>query len=195
MMQRSNERQAHLKEFYTDIDRRLTAVTKNDALPLVLMGAKNTLSTFERTSANLGQFAVRIEGSYAEATPAAIAELAWPVLHEWLSAQRHDAIDEVAKARGENLLAFGIADAWTAAKEGRGAKLVVEDGYRQSAIVHPDGWWLEPVSAEASRDDPSHISDAVDELIEVALEMGGEVVFVDEGALTDYSRVALILRY
>jgi hypothetical protein len=29
----------------------------------------------------------------------------------------------------------------------------------------------------------------------MVLEKGGKVVFVDEGALTDYGRVALILRY
>jgi hypothetical protein len=195
MMQRSNVRQAHLKEFYTDIDQRLTAVTKSDALPLVLMGAKNTLSTFERTSANVGQVAVRIEGSYAEATPAAIAELAWPGLQEWLGEERQTAVSEVGKAHGQSLLASGIVDAWTAAQEGRGGKLVVEDGYRQAAILHQDGWSLEPVPDDPSSANPSHTSDAVDELIELVLEKSGEVVFVDEGVLADYGQVALILRY
>jgi hypothetical protein len=195
MMQRSKVRQAHLKEFYADIDQKLTAVAKNDSIPLVLIGAKNTLSSFESVSTNADQVAVRLEGSYAQATPASIAELAWPRLQEWLDDQRHTVLSEVAQASGENLLAFGLTDAWTAAQEGRGAKLVVEDGYRQAAIVHHDGWWLVPVSDDASNTKPSHISDAVDELIEVVLEKGGQVAFVDEGALTDYSQVALILRY
>jgi hypothetical protein len=51
------------------------------------------------------------------------------------------------------------------------------------------------VTGEETATGLSHLDDAVDELVEIVLEKGGEVVFVDEGALSDRGRVALILRY
>ena len=39
------------------------------------------------------------------------------------------------------------------------------------------------------------MDDAVDEIIEMALAKGGRAVFVDNGALADYKRIALTLRY
>jgi hypothetical protein len=195
MMQRSNVRQAHLKEFYTEVAGMLTAATRTDPLPLVLVGARSTLSFFEQTNTSPSGVAFTIEGSYAEATPAAIAEMAWPRLQEWLDDQRHRVLDEVGSALGANLLAAGIEDAWKAALEGRGAKLAVDENYRQAAVFHREEWRLELVDVETSNPKPQHLDDAVDELIELVVGKGGEVVFVNEGALDDYNRVALILRY
>jgi hypothetical protein len=195
MMQRSKVRQAHLKQFYTEVDRALAAVARNDSLPLVLMGTKNTLSSFERVCAYPGHLAMRIEGSYAEASLATIADMAWPRLQEWLNDQRHAVIAEVGSALGLQLLAVGIEDSWKAALVGRGAKLVVDEGYRQAAILHRDEWQLELIHSDASKAEPAHLDDAVDELIEIVIDKGGEVVFVNEGALANYDRVALILRY
>jgi hypothetical protein len=42
---------------------------------------------------------------------------------------------------------------------------------------------------------PSLLDDAVDEVIVKVLELGGRVVFVDDGSLAQHSRIALILRY
>jgi release factor family 3 len=195
MMRSSNMRHAHQKEFFTEIDRTLVAATRNDPLPLVLIGTTNTLSAFERVSGYPGGVALRIEGSYAEATPTAIADLAWPRLQEWLHEQRQAVIAEVANATGANLLTFGLENAWNAAREGRGAKLVVEEGYRQAAILHRDEWSLELVDPDTPLPEQAHLDDAVDELVELVIDKGGEVVFVEEGSLAAYDQVALILRY
>lgn len=138
---------------------------------------------------------VRIEGSYDDASQAEIAALAWPRFDEWLAGQRQAAVQEVNSALGGRRLASGIDDAWKAARAGQGAKLVTEENYRQPAVLHRDGWELEILTDEGVTTGPTHLDDAVDELTEMVLEKGGEVVFVDEGALTDYARVALILRY
>ncbi len=39
------------------------------------------------------------------------------------------------------------------------------------------------------------IDDAVDEIIETVMNQGGQVMFVDNGTLTDYKRIAMTLRY
>jgi hypothetical protein len=194
-MRKSNIRPAHLDQFFTEVDRALTAIAETDDLALVLIGTRHSMTRFEQVSKNVGDIAIRIEGSYDEAGPAQIAELAWPRLEEWLAAQRQSAVQEVGAAAGAERLASGIEDAWKAALAGRGAKLVAEEGYRRPAVLQREGWELEIITDEKTANGPAHLDDAVDELTEIVLEKGGKVVFVDEGALTDYGRVALILRY
>jgi predicted transcriptional regulator len=104
-------------------------------------------------------------------------------------------VESVGAALGAKRLASGIDDSWKSAVEGRGMELVVEEGYRQPAILHREGYVLELVDDESATDGPRHLDDAVDELVELVLEKGGEVTFVDDGALADCDRVALILRY
>lgn len=194
-MRRSNVREAHLDEFFTEIDQALTESAKGDRLPIVLVGTGRSLSHFEQVSSNLEDVAVRIEGSYDEANAAAIAQLAWPRLEEWLREERQASIAEVGEAVGAKLLASGLDDAWKAARAGQGARLVVEEGYRQPAILRREGWVLELVGDDDETTGAAHLDDAVDELVEMVLEKGGEVVFVEEGTLAEYARVALILRY
>jgi hypothetical protein len=194
-MRRSNIREAHLEEFFTEVDNALTRATEGDRLPLILIGTGRAITHFEDVSRNLDDVAVRIEGSHDEANAAAIADLAWPRLQEWLHDQRQAAIDEAGAALGARRLASGLDDAWRAAKEGRGAKLIVEEGYRQPAILQRNGWVLELIADDDSRAGAAHLDDAIDELIEMVLDKGGEAVFVDEGTLAQYARVALILRY
>jgi hypothetical protein len=71
----------------------------------------------------------------------------------------------------------------------------VDESYRQAAVFHRHEWRLELIDVEAPNPKPAHLDDAVDELIELVIDKGGEVVFVNEGALDDYDQVALILRY
>ncbi|MEX0782153.1 MAG: hypothetical protein WD557_05845 [Dehalococcoidia bacterium] len=194
-MQRSNGWDAHVKEFLTDVARALGEASRAESLPLVLIAPAHVLPVFNGVSAHGDDVAVMIDGFHADASVSAIAELAWPRFEEWLHAQRQVAVDEVAAAEGANRLAAGTDDAWKAARGGQGHKLVVEEGFRRPAILKRDGWELDLVPEEAAVQDRAHLDDAVDELIEMTLEKGGAVEFVDEDSLADRGRVALILRY
>jgi hypothetical protein len=194
-MRKSRVRVTHQDAFFTEVDQALVAATEHDRLPLVVIGTERSLANFERVSANLADVAVRIAGSHDDASVATIAGLAWPRLQEWLHAQRQAAIEQVGEALGARRLASGIDDAWNAARGGQGARLVVEEEYRQPAILHRDTGHLELIHDREAMPQPLHLDDAIDELIEMVLDKGGEVVFVDEGALAEHARVALMLRY
>ncbi|MEO9255531.1 MAG: hypothetical protein ABI305_08335 [Tepidiformaceae bacterium] len=195
MMQRSNIREAHLAEFYTEVDKALTDAARAEELPLVLVGAQASLAAFDEVTANAAQIIARVEGSHDEMNGAAIAEIVWPEVQGWLATQREAAVESVGAALGAKRLASGIDDAWKSAVEGRGTELVVEEGYRQPAMLQRDGYVLRLVGDDSTADGPKHLDDAIDELVQLVLEKGGEITFVDDGALADYARVALILRY
>jgi hypothetical protein len=194
-MARSNIREAHLQEFYREVDAALAEALVDEPLPVVLMGARPSLGFFDDVTRHRERVIARIEGNYAEANAAAIAELAFPEVQEWLRQQREVAVQEVGAASGANRLAAGIENAWQAARDGRGARLVAEQGYRQPARIDRETGSLELIPGESEGVGQSHLDDAVDELTELVLGKAGEVVFVEDGALADYGRVALVLRY
>jgi hypothetical protein len=194
-MQSSHVREAHLDAFFTEVDQALTEAAAEAPMPLVLIGTGRVLSTFEAVSSNMATVVARIEGSHDEANATAIAELAWPVLQEWLAAQREAVITELPEAQAANRLAAGLAESWETAIAGRGHKLVVEETFHQPALAIRSGTALRLENSPDERNGPDYLDDAVDELVEAVLNRSGEVVFVDDGALAAYERVALILRY
>ncbi len=194
-MQRSNVWDAHVKQFLTDLARALTEASRAEALPLVLVAPAHTLPIFREAMGNNADVAVTIDGFHVDAPEKTIEELVWPRMDEWLHAQRHAALDEVGIARGANRLAANLDDAWQAARAGLAEKLVVEENFRQPAILRQDGWELELVPEGTVVPASEHLDDAVDELIETTLDKGGAVEFVDDGSLADQGGLALILRY
>lgn len=193
-MRGSNVREAHLDEFYTEVSRGLNDIASSDRLPLVVMGVREAISHFNAASEGRDMVA-EVEGNFDDAGAAEIASIAWPRFSEWLDSQRQAVLDEIGAAKGGNRFAPGLDEAWATAREGRGAKLAVEAGYRQPAVVERNGWTLRMVSPDDAGVGPEHLDDAVDELIELVLDKGGEVVFVEDGSLEEYGRVGLILRY
>jgi hypothetical protein len=70
--------------------------------------------------------------------------------------------------------------------------LLVEENYHQPARIAADGVTLTLVDDPTP---PDVVDDAVDEIISLVLEKGGRVVFVDDGALPQHQRIAVMLRY
>ena len=68
----------------------------------------------------------------------------------------------------------------------------MEQGYHQPGRVNNLG--LLDLSVENPQA-PDVLDDAVEEVVTLALEKGGRVVFVENGELSAHDRIALILRY
>jgi hypothetical protein len=194
-MTRSNSREAHIQDFYREVDAALTDALVDEQLPIVVIGASPSIRFFDEVTRHRDRVVGRIEGSHAEANADAIAALAWPQVEEWLGEQREAAVQEVGAANAANLLSAGIEKAWNAAQAGRGARLLAEEGYRQPATIDRETGGLELMSRESEGVGQGHLDDAIDELAELVLSKGGQVVFVADGALADYGHVALMLRY
>lgn len=88
--------------------------------------------------------------------------------------------------------AFGIHQVWTAVKEGRGLKLLVEKDFRCAGFVGNEGGQLFLKKPELSY---HTIPDVVDTLIAMTLQHKGQVVFFDPPMLQEYQSIALITRY
>jgi hypothetical protein len=123
-------------------------------------------------------------------TPEELLRRSAASVESYLRSRRHDALAHVrrAEADGGHHIASGIEAAWQCARRGRPRMLVVEQSYSAPGKVggHP----LEP--GHYRPDDPAHLYDLVDDLVEEVIRRGGQVALVDDGSLSDHGRVALL---
>jgi hypothetical protein len=175
--------------FFRDVDRALRVAVEDRAMPLVVAGTERDLAYFDEVTTHGAWIVGRIKGNYESASPTEVARLALPSLDAYLASQRAASIRELAEAV-PGRTAVGVKAAWSAARDGRARALLVEDDF-----VYParevDGI-LEPAGDGSA---PGVIDDAIDELVEMVLDNGGDVLIVEPGELGRQGPVAVLLRY
>jgi hypothetical protein len=177
------------RNFYRDVDRALTAASRDDPLPVVLAGVRASTALFEAVSRNAHRVVGRIDGAQEHVNARDLGAAAWPIMRKRLRAQRRLAGEQLRAALVAREAVTGIDEAWQLAREGRGRRVVVEEDYRAEPMVEVDGRLVRPGAGDACV-----MEDPVDELVEHVVKAGGEVEFLAPGALSDLGHIGLVLR-
>ncbi len=186
----SKERAKKVKEFFARASRALKEYYNNEQQSLVVMGVEKNLGFFKEVTDLDKHIIAFIEGSYINTSAHDIGKKIWPLVEEKMSDERNKFIDELEKAHNTGNYTANISNVWRFAKEGRVSLLLVEENYHQSCRHNEDNS-ITPID----KPEKGMIDDAVDEAAEIVIDKGGKVVFVDDGLLKDYNRIAAVLRY
>ncbi|MFI5053395.1 MAG: hypothetical protein ACHQDE_03455 [Acidimicrobiia bacterium] len=187
---RNSRDEEQQRMFFREVDRALGAVGEGDPLPLLVAGTERDLASFDEVTRHAARIVGRIEGNYEEAIPTDLVVRAAPLIDAYAASQRAAIVGELVEAVGSGRGLVGVKAAWEAARAGRARVLLVEDDFVYPAREVDGG--LEPAGDAAA---PGVIDDAVDELVEMVLSAGGEVVILDAGELGEHGPAALLLRY
>lgn len=190
----SQLRDEHSRIFFRNVDQALGTCMAVDPLPLAVVGVDRNIAFFREVTSHGGQIVATLTGNHDLTSAHDLGKLVWPLVRESLDLRRTAIFDELNAAVGGQRTASTIGEVWRFAHEGRGATLVVEEGYHEPAIMDPQN----PTTLQLNPAEdigPESLDDAVDSVIVTVLEKGGRVVFVDDGTLPQHSRIALILRY
>jgi len=180
---------SRVREFVNRVDKRIQSFLNEQAGRLVVIATDRLQAFLREVTDNKNVFIGFTTPAQSEDTHK-VAHKAWAVVEEWLATERERAVEELEDAVNDNRFASDLNDIWRAINEGRGDILVVEKGYFQPASLR-DG----QISLEEPDDAAGLIDDVVDEIIELCMEKGGSVVFVDNGELPTFDRIGLITRY
>lgn len=189
---RSALRDEHHRIFFRNVDQALGETMAQDPLPLAVVGVDRFISFFREVGSHNDKLVTTLTGSHDRTSAHELGKLVWPLVKQSLAANRQQALTELDTAVGGQRYASTIGEAWRFAREGRGALLLVEEGFHYPARINAGGNGLEPIE---NPNGPEDMDDAVDETIETVLNMGGRVVFFEDGTLAQHDRIALILRY
>jgi hypothetical protein len=174
--------------FLRKVDSRLSARLADRALPVVLAASERTSAEFLAITRGRRVSAVLRTGT----TGLALTELearARAALADHVTDRTAAALDTIHVRLRQRRAASGLAEAWAAVLQVDPELLVVERSYAAAVALEGSGFRLADDPEE-----PGVIDDAVDELIEVVLARGGQVVMVPDGALAHHGRLALAVQ-
>lgn len=190
LIDKSKYEDEHHRQFFRRVDRALAAYTKDDPLPVVVVGVERWKSHFREVSQHR-DLLTSVRGSHDATSPHELAKLVWPAVREAFAERRAGAFDALGAAVGAQRSVSGLPQVYRKAVEGRVERLLVEEGYHVAGRVDEDGG----LRLVADGDGEGVLPDAVDEVIERVMATQGTVTFVDDGTLGAHERVAATLRY
>ena len=166
----------------------LRALHVERPLPIVVAGVQRSVARIidDRALDVIGQVA----GNHDRTSAAPLHTLVWPIIVDWIDADRLRSLDRLDSARSARKYASGVDEIWPLAQEGRIELLVVEDDFSMSARIDELGH-LEPTD-DAHR---TVTHDVIDEIIEAVLQNSGETTMVGSSTLESQGRIAAVLRY
>ena len=171
-------------------DEGITALLEAYPLPVFVIGPEKIVRYFESNTTHKGKI---LEYGYINSeqlSPSELSEIIKPVVCDWQRIKMKYLQQQLDEAINTNKLSTGIGNVWKVASEGKGRLLVVEENYRYAAqlLESEDGLY----TSKEPYHKYSHVRDAVDDIIEIVLETGGDVEFVEEGFLDALNNIALI---
>jgi hypothetical protein len=188
------DKENQIKEFYNGVDKAFNQIYNQQPYGLVLVGAGKNLSYYKEIADNKKVIVSTIEGNHDHTNLHELGQITWNSVKDVLSQQRNAILSELKAAVEAQKYVSGIEQVWRLAKEGRGRLLLAEEDYRVAGKIVGTN---ENQTLEISNDPtgPGLINDLVDEVAEMVMLAGGEVVFVDNGKLAEHQGIALALRY
>lgn len=188
----SREKDKQIKEFFNKVDKLFLSNYHVGDTKLVLAGVQRNLSFYREIADVKDVIFEQVEGNYETTSAHDLGKKVWEVVREKNKKERHNALNELQKAQSMQRLASGISEVWRFANEGRISMLVTEQDYHVSAGLDDNN-----VLVLDTSELPEHdvMPDAIDEVAEIVVEKGGNVVFVDDGTLGNHHKIAAVLRY
>jgi hypothetical protein len=177
------------RRFYRQVDQALTAASRDDELPLILVGVRNSTQQFSDVSDNARLVVGTVRGAHDQISAGTLGKAVWPIMRTRLRARRAAVVAELASAAATGSAVTGIDEVWQLGREGRGRLLVVEEDYRAQPAREVDRRlvWTDDAIAGV-------LDDPVDEIVEHVVRAGGMVEFVAPGELAELGHIGLILR-
>jgi hypothetical protein len=180
------------KEHYNRLDKSLTSLNRIERLPVVLAGLDKNIATYKEIADRKELIAAELSGNFDETPLHELGKQVNAVLADKLAQRLQDELAQLNAAVGAGKTASGLQQVWRQANYGLGHKLFVENNFRKAGTVGgADGLTLTFVDDPTL---PGISDDLVDEVIETVMQMGGDVVFVEDGTLAQHQGIALILR-
>ncbi len=151
-------------------------------IPLIISGDAKALSDFAQVSRHAGRVSGKVAGSYFDAQKQ-LAHLACSVLQDIRNREKAKLADRAHELIGKQKVSVGIEEVRRSALDGLGMQLLVEND-----LAYPESRGNHEIEVSST-------NNPVDLIIKSVTAKNGEVVFLESGALKDFSGIALILRY
>ncbi len=193
--QQSNaSRQTNLiAEFFNRVDKALNKVRSENPLPVLICTEESNYHEYLKIADqknSIYQFYLnmnRVDEKNIHITPEA-----WKLVKEHVISRNNDRVSELRKAVSQNKFMSDANDIYKGINEGRIQTIFVEQGRFQPALFENN---VISFVSDEERSKKVVVDDIFDELIEMNMSFGGDVVFLPKGELSDFDGFGAITRY
>ena len=185
---------SHLKEYFNQVDKSVQELWGEHKMPLVIVGDTKNIGYYkevcdrpENIIATVSNV-TRLDDGSAQHIIDGVQE----AIEEYRSSLHMEAMGEIDKARGANMLRTDLQEVYQGAFQGAGETLYVRRWYIQSAKID------EKAQTLALADDAAGegvTDDAIGVIIEHVIHNGGDVIFLPEEIMGANQPIALVTRY
>lgn len=180
-------------EFFNRIDKEVNNIRKSNPLPVLLCTEEGNYHEYLKIADKKESiFDTYLNKNRVDEKAHSIVTEAWKIVKEYTIENNNARIAELKKAVGTGKFLSDVNDIWKAIAEGRIQTLFIEQGLFQPAIR--EGNIIRKVS-DADRNQKEVIDDIYDEMIEMNMNFGGDVVFLPKGELDKFKGFGAITRY
>lgn len=180
----------YIREFFNRVDKAFVAQYKANPLPTILASDERNHSYYREIADIPDAITANLNGNHDNDKAHDLIAAAWRVMSAQLALQQGEALQKLDHAESQQKALSDIQDIYLAARDGRAELLLVEKGFLQPAVVSGDS--IKIIDDPAT---PGAVEDVVDEIIEMVMDNGGSVAYLDPGKLADYQKLALVARY
>ncbi|MDY0343002.1 MAG: hypothetical protein RBR28_05475 [Lentimicrobium sp.] len=182
-----------LVEFFNRVDKQVNIIRKSNPLPVLICSEEGNYYEYLKVADQKGSiYKTYLNKNRLDEKAQAIVSDAWKIVKEAIIHKNNERKSELEKAVGAGNFLTDQNDIWKAIKDGRVQTLFIEQGIFQPAIVEDN------VLTMASPQDwnkESFVDDIFDEMIELNMNFGGDVVFLSQGALDKFNGLAAVTRF
>lgn len=182
-----------ISEFFNKVDKEVNVIRKQNSLPVLICSVQENYSEYMKVADEKQSiYDTFLNANRMAEKDHAIVSEAYKIIETYNTKRNNDRKAELLKAVSENKFLSDTNDIWRAISQGKIQTLFVEQGLFQPAILENDK--IVYVS-EDQRTDKDVIDDIYDEMIEMNMDYGGDVVFLPKGELDKFNGFGAITRY
>ena len=183
--------QIRMKDFYRSADQLVHNSLKEDQ-SLVVYGDQKEVSAYLEITQDGDKVVEKVFSRYGAKGDAKLKSMA-KIKIKNSQKNRNRKIVAGIRELPVHKVTIGLGGVWKAAYLGEGKQLVIEKDFSKRGYLSGDGSKL-MLRRPASKD-YIFIKDAVENVLKLVKDLGGEIIFLDNGELRDLDRIALIKRY
>ena len=180
-------------EFFNRVDKAVNQIRKENPMPVLIVSDQQNYHEYikiaDEPKTILDFF---LNGNKQTEKDFNIVSEAWNIVKEDVTKRNNERKADLQKAVSANKFLSDTNEIYQAIKQGKVQTLFVEQGLFQPVIMENDQ--ITYVTDE-DRNGKDVIDDIYDELIEMNLKHGGDVVFLPKGELNKFNGFAGITRY
>lgn len=182
-----------IAEFFNQVDKEVNQIRKQNPLPVLICTVEENYHEYLKVADEKESiFKTFLNKNRILEKDHTIVLEASKLINAYHVERNNERKSELLKAVSDNKFLSDTNEIWRAISEGKVQTLFIEQGLFQPAVLENDT--IRYVS-EDQRTDKNVIDDIYDEMIEMNMKYGGDVVFLPKGELKKFNGFGAITRY